>query len=93
MIILKKNWIMIEIIEAQAQVTQVFIGVPTPDYDIHKSVFYTHNFFHKIMKEDGSAVAKCMVCWEKNKEKNVSRRLLKGSLMPSIPILQRSEGN
>ena len=86
MIILKKNWIMIEIIEAQAQVTQVFIGVPTPDYDIHKSVFYTHNFFHKIMKEDGSAVAKCM-------EKNVSRRLLKGSLMPSIPILQRSEGN
>ena len=60
-----------EIIEAQAQVTQVFIRVSTPDYDIHKSVFYTHNFYNKIMKEDGSAVAKCMVCWEENKEKNV----------------------
>ena len=47
-----------EIIEAQAQVTQVFIRVSTPDYDIHKSVFYTHNFYNKIMKKDGSAVAK-----------------------------------
>merc|ERR1719266_2738910 len=56
------------IVEAQAQ---VIIGVPDPDYDIHKSVFYTHKFFKKIIKEDGSAVAKCMVCWEKNKEKEV----------------------
>lgn len=58
----------VRIVEAQAQVV---IGVPDPDYDIHKSVFYTHKFYKKIIKEDGSAVAKCLVCWEKNKEKEV----------------------
>ena len=50
----------VRIVEAQAQVV---IGVPDPDYDIHKSVFYTHKFYKKIIKEDGSAVAKCLVCW------------------------------
>ena len=40
------------------------IGVPEPDYDIHKSVFYTHKFYKKIIKEDGRAVAKCMMCWQ-----------------------------
>ena len=37
------------------------IGVPEPDYHIHKSVFYTHKFYKKIIKEDGRAVAKCMM--------------------------------
>ena len=28
--------------------------------------FYTHGYFEKIHKEDGSQAAKCRMCWEKD---------------------------
>ena len=43
---------------------QFVIGIPAPDYDLNKSVFYTHYFYKKITRDDGSVVAKCNVCWE-----------------------------
>ena len=47
---------------------QFVIGIPAPDYNINKSVFYTHYFYKKIQREDGTDVARCNVCWEKKKE-------------------------
>ena len=49
---------------------QFVIGIPDPDYEVHKSVFYTHYFYKKIAREDGTVVAKYNVCWE-NKKKEV----------------------
>ena len=40
------------------------IGVAPENYNIHESVFYTHGYYEKIKKEDGSMTAKCLMCWE-----------------------------
>ena len=49
---------------------QFVIGIPAPDYNINKSVFYTHYFYKKIQREDGTVVDKCNVRWE-NKKKEI----------------------
>lgn len=49
------------------------------DYDIQKSVFYTHNFYTKVEKEDGTLAAKCLMCLEKDSEKVVFLKVTDGN--------------
>ena len=51
------------------------IGVALKDYNIHESVLYTHGYYEKIKKEDGTFIAKCLMCWEKSKDTAVTRKI------------------
>ena len=51
------------------------IGDAAEGYNIHESVLYSHGYFQKIKKEDGTLVAKCMMCWEKSKDTVVTRKI------------------
>ena len=55
------------------------IGVAPESYNIHESVLYTHGYYTKIKKEDGTIVAKCNMCWEKSKDTVVTRRITDSS--------------
>ena len=44
------------------------IGVPFPGFDVFQSVFYSHHYFEKVVKESGNTEAKCRMCFEKKKK-------------------------
>lgn len=64
------------------------IGVAPEGYNIHESVLYTHGYFEKIKKDDGSTVAKCLMCWKKSKETVVTRKITDSSTKGLINHIQ-----
>ena len=53
--------------------SDITIGEPALDFDINSSVYYSHNFYRKVNREDGSYIAFCLMCWKKDK----TRKLVK----------------
>ena len=53
--------------------SDITIGEPALDFNINSSVYYTHNFYRKVNREDGSYIAFCLMCWKKDK----TRKLVK----------------
>ena len=42
---------------------QVTIGRAVSNFNIHKSIFFTHNYFRKVLCENG-IFALCIICWK-----------------------------
>ena len=42
---------------------QVTIGKAVSNFNIHKSIFFTHNYFRKVLCENG-IYALCIICWK-----------------------------
>ena len=42
---------------------QVTIGKAVSNFNIHKSIFFTHNYFLKVLCENGT-YALCVICWK-----------------------------
>ena len=53
--------------------SNITIGEPVLDFDINSSVYYTHNFYRKVKREDGSYIAFCVMCWKKDKTRKLVR--------------------
>ena len=64
------------------------IGVAPKDYNIHESVLYSHGYYEKMKTEDGTIVAKCLMCWERSKDKVVTRKIGDSSTKGLINHLQ-----
>ena len=60
---------------------------------MNKSVFYTHHFYKKIARDDGSVVAKCNVCWENNKNKEVFIKVSEDEDISIFTVLYSNSGH
>ena len=62
------------------------VGVPSPNFNIQESVFYSHHYYEKVKGDDGKPTfqAKCLICRVEKETETVLKTLdnnTKGSFM------------
>ena len=86
--------------EEENYLDNVTVGKAEDNFSIHKSVFYSHNYFRRVSRDDGREHALCIMCWKLSRTKvflKITDNNTKGELYFRrrnwflIPLFQVSE--
>ena len=55
--------------EDESYLDNVTVGKAEDNFNIHTSVFYSHNYFRKVVRDNGTKHAICIMCWKLSRTK------------------------